>query len=116
MTASAYSLSAAVPSAGFTVTKGEPVLGGLRAELDHQFCPNCMSWLFTRFDAFVNVRVTMLDDPAPFPPFIESCTDEKLPWATTPAVHSFEKFPAPEEYEGLIEEYAKHTKVSADAT
>ena len=56
-----------------------------------------MSWMFTRpdgFDAIVNIRVTMLDDPRPFPPFLETYTSEKLAWASTPAVRSFDKFPA----------------------
>ena len=70
-----------------------------------------MSWLFTRpegIDWFVNIRTTMLDEPARFPPFIETFTSEKLPWATTSAVHSFETFPPFEAYEGLTREYADH--------
>ena len=64
MSASAFSLTAAIPAAGFEVSRGEPVPGGLRnPELRHFFCPACMSWMFTRFlPEFVNVRVTMLDD------------------------------------------------------
>jgi hypothetical protein len=111
MTGSAFSLSAAIPSEGFSVTKGEPVIGGLHGATRHYFCPYCMSWLFTRpegFDWFVNVRATMLDDVASFTPFIETCTGEKLPWATTPAVHSFVTFPAIEEYGELTEQYARH--------
>ena len=41
---------------------------------------------------------------------IETYTSEKLAWATTPAVHCFEKFPAFDEYGGLIEGYANHSK------
>ena len=111
MSASAYSLSAAIPAAGFEIVSGEPVLGGLRGEAQHHFCPSCMSWLFTRvpaLDMFVNLRPTMLDDPAWFSPFIETWTSERLPWATTPAVHSFEKFPPFEAYEALTKDYAKH--------
>jgi hypothetical protein len=65
MTGSAFSLSAAFPSNAFSVTKGEPVIGGLHGSPRHYFCPHCMSWLFTRPDGFdfVNVRATMLDDP-----------------------------------------------------
>lgn len=109
MSASAFSLSAAIPSAGFAVTKGEPVIGGLHGAARHYFCPHCMSWMFTRpegMDWFVNLRPTMLDDPRWFSPFIETFTSEKLPWATTPAVHSFEKFPAFEAYEGLTRDFA----------
>jgi hypothetical protein len=110
MTASAFSLSAGFPSEGFTVTKGEPVIGGLHGATRHYFCRYCMSWMFTRaegFDWFVNVRATMLDDPSWFTPFIETWTSEKLPWATTPAAHSFEKVPPFEEFERLAEEFAQ---------
>lgn len=109
MTGSAFSLSAAIRSQGFAITEGEPVIGGLHGTTRHFFCPRCMSWIFTRpegFD-FVNLRATMLDDPRYFVPFIETYTSEKLPWATTPAPHSFERFPAVDEYQGLIDKYAQ---------
>ena len=114
MSASAFSLSAAIPSAGFSVTKGEAVIGGLHGASHHHFCPRCMSWMFTRqqgMDEFVNLRPTMLDDPSWFTPFIETYTSEKLAWAITPAVHCFEKFPAFDEYGGLIEEYAENAHI-----
>src|SRR5262249_60259276 len=101
MSSSAYSLSVAVPTEGFAVTQGEPVLGGLHGSLRHYFCGHCMSWMFTRppgMDWFVNVRASLLDNPEPFAPYIETCTREKLSWATTPAVHSYEAFPSPDEF------------------
>ena len=110
MTASAFSLSVLMPSKGFAITQGEPVIGGLHGELRHYFCSYCMSWMFTRppgMDDFVNVRATMLDDPSWFAPFIETFTSEKLPWATTPAVHSFKGFPAMEDYPRLMDGYRK---------
>ena len=76
----------------------------------HYFCADCMTWMFTRprgMGGFVNLRPTMLDDHAWFVPYIESCTAEKLPWATTPAVHSFTRFPDPADYGSLIAEYAE---------
>ena len=109
MTASAFSLSVAVPADGFSVTEGEPVIGGLHGPHRHHHCPHCKSWLFTRADGmdwFVNVRPTMLDDLSWTTPFVETCTDEKLPWATTPAVHSYPGFPPMEAYEGLVAEFA----------
>ena len=110
MTASAFSLSAAIPAAGFEVIQGEPVIGGLhRPDAQHYFCPHCMSWMFTRpggIDWFVNVRATLFDDPAPFDPFVETYVSERLTWASTPAVHSFETFPPMEAWEGLTKEYA----------
>ena len=108
MSASAFSLSAAIPTAAFVVTEGKPVIGGLHGHPQHNFCPRCMSWMFTRIDGmqFVNLRPTMLDDSAWFMPFIETYTSEKLPWALTGAVHSFEKFPPFEAYESLTQEFA----------
>ena len=117
MSASAYSLSAAIPTRGFEVTRGEPVLGGLRdPELRHFFCPSCMSWMFTRppemvtrfLPAFVNVRATMLDDVSWFSPFVETWAKAKLSWATTPAAHSYPEFPPVEDYAMLLAEFAKN--------
>ena len=106
-----YSLSAAVPAEGFEVIEGEPVIGGLHGpDAHHYHCPHCKSWMFTRpegMDWFVNLRPTMLDDAKWFSPFIETYTSEKLPWATTPAVHSYETFPPFEAYEGLVKEFAE---------
>jgi hypothetical protein len=110
MSSSAYSLSAAIPAEGFAVIQGEPAIGGLHGPTRHHFCPHCMSWMFTRpegFDWFVNLRPTMLDDAGWFTPFVETFTSEKLPWATTPAVHSFETLPPLEAYETFIAEYAR---------
>jgi hypothetical protein len=96
MSSSAFSLSAAIPSEGFALTAGEPVIGGLHGAARHYACPYCMSWMFTRLesmDGFVNLRPTMLDDVTWYAPFVETYTSEKLPWARTPAVHSYETFP-----------------------
>src|SRR3546814_5083967 len=100
MTASAVSLSAAIPTQGFRVTSGEPVIGGLHGTERHYFCPFCLSWLFTKpagIDVFVNVRSTMLMEQAWAEPFIETFTSEKLNWASTPARHSYAGFPRSEE-------------------
>lgn len=112
MTGSAFSLSAAIPSDGFRVTAGEPVIGGLHGATRHFFCPRCLSWLFTRpegMDGFVNLRPTMLDEPSWFEPFIETCTAEGFHWATTPAVYSFDGMPAMEDFERVAKDYAEQT-------
>lgn len=110
MSSSAFSLTAMVPVESFAVVQGETVIGGLRGpQLQHHFCPACMSWMFTRIagiDAFLNVRPTLLDDPSWFVPFIETMTKEKLPWAETPARHRFEGFPAMEDLPRLMAEFA----------
>ena len=108
MSSSAYSLSVAIPADGFEVIEGEPVIGGLHGAAKHYFCEYCMTWMFTRpdgIDFFVNLRPTMLDDPRWFSPFIETYISEKLPWADTPAKHSYTRYPEMHEYEGLIGEY-----------
>jgi hypothetical protein len=113
MSASAFSLSAAIPSQGFSITKGEPVIGGLHGGSRHYFCPHCMSWMFTRpegKDAFVNLRPTMLDDVSWFTPFIETWTSEKLLWADTTALHSFAKYPEFAEFPSLIAAYEQSVK------
>jgi hypothetical protein len=110
MTASAYSLSALYASDQFEVTSGEPVVGGLHGATRHFFCPHCMSWLFTRpegLDHLVNVRATLLEHARSFRPFIETYTEEMLPWATTPAIHRFAKFPPRERFPELLAEFSK---------
>ena len=111
MSASAFSLSVAVPAEGFAVTAGEPVIGGLHGPTRHFFCPHCMSWMFTRPDAapqIVNVRVTMLERHHWFEPYMETWTSEKVPWATTPAVRRYEKMPSYEELAQLTQAFAQH--------
>jgi len=110
MSASAFSLSLAVPAEGFAVTAGEPVIGGLHGPTRHFFCPWCMSWLFTRpegLDDIVNLRALLLDSHGWFVPFAEFWTQEGLPWANTPAVHSFATQPPLEAFAGLLEDYAR---------
>lgn len=110
MSSSAFSLSAMVLAEAFRVVAGEPVKGGLRGpQLDHYFCPHCMTWMFTRvsgFDAFVNVRPTMFDVPRWSRPFIETMTAEKLDWVELPVARSYAGFPPPEDYQGLMEAFA----------
>lgn len=108
MTGSAFSLSSLYPTTGFEVTAGEPAIGALHGPTRHYFCPHCMSWLFTRpqgADGLVNVRATMFDEAQAFAPFVETFTDEKLPWVSTPAERSYARFPESSEYEGLVKAY-----------
>ncbi len=113
MTSSAFSLSAAIPSEAFEITEGEPVIGGLHGSDRHYFCGWCMSWMFTRADGldwFVNIRPTLLDERAWTTPFVETWTREKLPWARTAAVHSYETLPTFEDFARLTDEFAKSLK------
>jgi hypothetical protein len=94
---------------GLEVVRGETVLGGLRSpELRHHFCPQCLTWLYTQFmPEFVNLRVTMLDDPSWFSPYLETWTSTRLPWAATGAVHAYEEFPPMERYPELLAGFAR---------
>ncbi|WAP71197.1 GFA family protein [Jiella pelagia] len=110
MASSAYSLTMMVPEDGFRVTSGEPVLGGLKGEdVKHFFCPSCFTWVFSkpqRIAGFVNLRASMLDDTSDIAPFIETWTDEKLPFAETGAPKGFPKFPPPDEFGSLLQAFA----------
>lgn len=108
MSASAFSLSLALPADGLEVTQGETLLGGLGRDM-HHFCGGCLTWMFTRPPALswlVNLRPTMLDDHRWFAPFAEFFTGEKLPWAETGARHSFEAVPEMAAFEPLMSDYA----------
>ena len=111
MSSSAYSLSAMVPSDGFELLSGEPVRGGLKGSgIHHFFCPDCMNWLFTRWegmDGLVNIRPTMLDETSWFAPFIETYTSEKLAFAETGARRSYPRFPEETEFPVLLQAYAR---------
>lgn len=110
MTGSAFSPRAMAPAEAIAVTQGAPVIGGLHGpEQHHHFCPDCLSWMFTRIEGlpFANVRSALLDDPACTRPFIETMTAEKRDWATTPAAHAFAGFPPPpDEYGPLMAAFA----------
>ncbi|WP_425409946.1 GFA family protein [Hyphococcus sp.] len=109
MAASAFSLTAIFAADSFSLSAGNPVIGGMHGGLRHYFCDYCLSWTYTRpdeFDGFVNVRTTMLEHAEDFPPFMETCTSEKLSWAHTGAVRSFEQFPGADELDVLFRDYA----------
>lgn len=110
LSASAYSLTIAVPSGGFTLTRGEPVRGGMHGPHGQLYCPHCKNWMFTHphgLDFIVNLRATMLDEHHWYVPFVEVFTSEKLPWATTAAAHSFATQPDLDGYTPLIEAFAR---------
>ncbi|UWQ82674.1 GFA family protein [Leisingera caerulea] len=109
--ASAYSLTAMFPAEAFAVT-GELVTGGRRTERrQHNFCPKCLNFLFSRIqgaESRVNLRTTVFDNPAWSEPFVELMTEEKLSWSHVPATHSFARFPeTAAELEALMADYSK---------
>lgn len=108
LSASAFSLTAMFSPDAFTITKGAPQIGALHGANPYYFCPRCLNWLYTAPAGapIVNVRPALFKIPAWSTPFIESYVSEKLPWATTSAKHSFDKFPGMEQYGRLLAEYA----------
>lgn len=110
MTGGAYSLSSLYPIDRFELVQGSPVLGGLRQETRHHFCPECMSWLYTipaGLDDFINIRSPMLDTPAVREPYAEFYRDEALPGAASGAVKSFAMVPDNEGFMILIQEFSE---------
>ena len=109
MSASAFSLTAMLPSSAVELTAGELVAGGLRTEdAQHQFCDQCKTWVLTRIPQFelVNLRATMLDDARWFVPYMETYASTRLSWATTPATACFDEFPADGDIPSLLAAYA----------
>jgi len=109
MTGGAYSLSSLYPAERFSVTSGETARGGMKTGPNHQFCPDCMSWLYTvpqGMEALVNVRAAMFDDAAEHRPYVEMCRGEALPRAATGAVRSYDQFPQESEFPELLAGYA----------
>lgn len=108
MTGAPYSWSAAFRPRQFEVIQGQPVAGGLKGDIRHQFCADCMSWVYTEppGDMIVNVRAPMLDDASGLEPFMETCAAEKRAWATLPVVRSFPVFPSLDDWLELTAAYA----------
>jgi hypothetical protein len=76
---------------------------------DHEFCPECLSWMFTtakEIEGFVNVRSTMFDDAGQHGTYVEMYRGEGVPGATSGAVHCYEGFPEESAFPELIAGYA----------
>ena len=108
-TASAFSLTTMVPRDGFSCD-GEVILGGLKRDgRAHYFCASCLNFVFSQIgedSPRVNIRTSLLDAAARFEPFIEIMTEEQMPWAKTPAKHSYARHPeTAEELQDLFDAY-----------
>ena len=108
-TASAFSLTTMVPRDGFSCD-GEVTFGGLKRDgRAHYFCASCLNFVFSQIgedSPRVNVRTSLLKAAARFEPFIEIMTEEQMPWAKTPAKHSYARYPETvEELQDLFDAY-----------
>jgi hypothetical protein len=109
MTGGAYSVSSFYPADRFVVREGRTVRGGMKTGPDHEFCPECLSWMFTtakQIEGFVNVRSTMFDDAPLHRPYVEMFRAEALPGAGSGAVQSYDRFPQESEFPELIAAYS----------
>lgn len=110
MTSGPYSLSAIYPSAAVAVTSGETHPVGADPQAGHLGCPRCASWVLTRppgLGDITVVRSSLFEDADRFAPFMESFVSEKLPFVSSVAPNSFERFPDPSQFPALIEAYAR---------
>jgi hypothetical protein len=109
MTGGAYSLSSLYPVERFTLVEGKTVRGGMKSGPNHQFCPDCMSWMYTvpqGLEAFVNVRSAMFNDAAEHRPYLDVFRGEALPGVISGAPRSFEAAPQDNEFPELMADYA----------
>lgn len=111
LTASAFSLTAMIPRVNFAYT-GALSVGGLHSEeRAHHFCASCQNFVFSemkRAPERINLRTSILDEGASFPPFVELMTVDKLSWSSVPAVHSYEQGPTTlDELQKLMDDYSR---------
>lgn len=111
LSASAYTLTTMFPRHAFSCT-GDLVRGGLRSDgRAHFYCKSCLNIIYSRLDGGperINLRTSILHQAAVFDPFVEVMTDEKLPWAHVPAVHSYASAPTSlGELQSLMDAYAE---------
>lgn len=109
--ASAYSLTTMFPHDSFSYT-GELIKGGLGSDgRTHFFCKSCLNFIYSQIggaEQRINLRTSVLDNAAAFEPYVEVMTDEKMPWATVPAVHSLARYPESLEHlQDLMDAYAR---------
>jgi hypothetical protein len=105
---SAFSSVISLPSQGFAITSGEPEPGWAPGDNPHYFCSRCKNWLFLRIPSSdsVNLRAGTLDDDRWFAPYVEIFAENKSPWVSTLARHSFASLPAPEDWAILLQSFA----------
>lgn len=111
LSASAYTLTTMFPVDAVSCT-GALVRGGLRSDgRAHYFCKSCLNIVYSQLGHAperINLRTSILKQAALFEPFVEVMTDEKMPWAQVPAVHSYAQVPASrDEVQSLMDAYSE---------
>ena len=110
LTSGPYSLTLMLPKSGFAI-EGETEIGALhKADMQHHFCAFCKNWVYSdgeRIPGLVNFRSTMLEDASWVAPFVESNVASRLPGVVSGAKHSYTEFPPPEDYQVLMDGFAR---------
>jgi hypothetical protein len=98
LTGSAFSMFAAVPSAAFRLTKGQPKIYVKTAESGNRraqaFCPDCGSRLYAAAEVdppMFNLRVGTMRERAELAPKVQFWCRSALPWVTD--LNSVQKLP-----------------------
>ena len=109
ISAGAFTMTTMVPAEAFHCD-GALEIGGLHTPgRTHYFCASCKNVIYSKVaEDRINLRTSLLDNAEAFAPFVELMTSEKLPWASTPAPHSYDSYPqVPDEFLTLLEAYAR---------
>lgn len=106
--ASVFSPVISLPGHGFAITRGQPEAGWTPSEHRHFFCPRCKNWLYLSVSGMdvINFRATMLDEHRWFTPYLEIFAENKLPWVSTLARHSFSGMPDAGTFASLMQSFA----------
>ncbi len=113
MTSGPYSLSALYRDAQFSVQAGEAIVGNCKSAGQHYFCKSCFSWAYTKpsgLEGMVNIRTSLLERAAEFPPFAEFYCDEGFADVSSGAELTFGTAPSPEDFLKLADAYASWEK------
>lgn len=119
LSASAFSLTVVFPSDAVFVDcapGGGLIRGGLKAgggetgARSHFYCKSCLGLVYSRIagaEHRVNLRNSVLNNAADFPPYAEFMADEKQPWVQLPTRRSFAGYPKSlDDLTALLAEYA----------
>ena len=104
MSASAFSLSVAVPANGFAVTRGDPVIcASMATSPATHFIASGKSWVFLVEPelGFVNVRRHFVDNHTTFAPFVEFWTEGETPLGSDTRKAQFSR-PSPQSMETFL--------------
>lgn len=115
LSASAYSLTLLVFSAGFSITAGNTAVfqksGASGRRTNQHFCPHCHSWLYAApeaMDEIVAVRAPMLDDASWIRPTLQLWTERRLPFSAFETPFSYPRDMPMEDVPRILAHFAEN--------